>query len=79
MTTSESPGAAEPQAAPTETAVAEPADNQAETQTIVAVANDDGGSGLVPALAWGIGSAAVIAAGVAAAVILRRKRASRQP
>ncbi|MGM0931118.1 MAG: vWA domain-containing protein [Actinomycetota bacterium] len=68
------PGAAEPEATPAETAVAEPADNQAATQTIVAAADDDDGSPLVPALAWSIGSAVVIAAGVAAAVILRRKR-----
>ena len=75
------PGTAEPEAtaAPAETAVAEPADNRAGTRTIVAVADDGEGSAPVPVLAWGIGSGLVVAAGAATAVVLRKKRASRQP
>jgi hypothetical protein len=58
--------------------VAEPADNQAGTQTITAVADDGGGPAPVPALVWGLGSALVIAAGAASAVVvLRKKRTSR--
>jgi hypothetical protein len=66
--------AAHPQAMPAETAVAEQACNQAGTHAIEAVADDGEGSASVPALVWGIGSALVLAAGVATAVILRRKR-----